>query len=156
MAGVFKSTPPVHATPFPLKPTIAVSDSPPLSSAPVSVSPASLAGSNAAAAATAADVADDEQDDDWGDFVSESSPTPEPALTPNPAAIPVPQAPIIPASATFAPTPPPPPPPQPQPSVKLSLGPLQPTTKSKSTQENEKVDTIVATLPNLSFMLDEE
>ena len=148
MAGVFKSTPPVHATPFPLKPTIAVSDSPPLSSAPVSVSPASLAGSNAT---TAADVADDEQDDDWGDFVSESSPTPEPALTPNPAAIPVPQAPIIPASATFAPAPPPP-----QPPVKLSLGPLQPTTKSKSTQENEKVDTIVATLPNLSFMLDEE
>ncbi|KAF5097878.1 hypothetical protein D0Z00_002251 [Geotrichum galactomycetum] len=153
MAGGFKSTPPLHATPFPLKPTIAVYDSP-------TISFASFGGNSGscmeAAAAVVDDDDDDEEEDDWGDFVSESSPTPEPAAAglANGRITPTPHAPVLPTSATFLPartTPPPPLPP-----VKLSLGPLQPTMQSKTTQDNEKVNEIVATLPNLSFMLDGE
>lgn len=134
MTRVVKST--LHDTPVVLNPTFAVSDSPPVSSMPFGSTTASLAESTPSSADD-----DDDDNDDWGDFVSDASPPPDPGPDVKSTLI-GPGAPVIPASATFAPP------------LAMSLGPVQPTIKSKAMLETEKVAAIVDALPDLSFMLE--
>lgn len=133
MSRVVKST--SHSTPVVLDPTFAVSDSPPVSSIPFGSTTASLAES------TLSSADDDDDNDDWGDFVSEASPPPDSSPDVKSTSI-GPSAPVIPASATFASP------------LAMSLGPVQPTIKSKTMLETEKVAEIVDALPDLSFMLE--